>query len=98
MLQGEKEADAKADNIIKELGDHALTKSHARHLSASRCAEIGLKIENLEDNEELQDAVLSVHHACILTLDATPALKIIENHDGKACVQRITTVVAKPAR
>lgn len=98
MLQGEKEADAKADNIIKELGDHALTKSHARHLSASRCAEIGLKIENMEDHQELQDAILTVHHACILTLDATPALKIIENHNGKAYVQRVTTVVAKPTR
>lgn len=99
MLQGEKKAAAKADNIIKELGDHALTKSHARHLSASHCAEIGLKIENMEDSQKLQEAILAVHHACILTLDATPALKIVENHNGKAYIQRIApTVVARPAR
>ncbi len=33
MLRGEKDADAKAETILKELADHALTKSHARHLT-----------------------------------------------------------------
>lgn len=97
MLQNEEEADAKADRIIKELGDHALTKSHARHLSATRCAEIGLKIEMMEDHQELQDAILTVHHACIQTLDATPAVKIIENHNGKAYVQQLR-VIPQPSR
>lgn len=99
MLKGKRKANAKADHIIKELGDHALTKSHARHLSASRCAKIGLKIENIEANQKLQEAILAVHHACIVTLDATPALKIIENHIGKAYIQSITpTIVARPVR
>jgi hypothetical protein len=34
MLNGESDPEVKADTIINELGDHALTKSHARHLSA----------------------------------------------------------------
>lgn len=96
MLQGEEKADVIADNIIKELGDHALTKSHARHLSASRCEEIGLKIENMEDKQELQEAILAVHHACVLTLDATAASKIIENQNGKAYIQSVARIVAKP--
>ena len=37
----------------------------------------------------MQDAVLSVHHACIHTLAATQALKIIENHKGIAFIQQI---------
>jgi len=88
MLKDEpkEEAKAKAKKIIKELSDHALTKSHQRHLSASKCKEIGLEIEYLEENHKLQEAVLSVHHSCIHTLSATPALKIIENHDGKAYI------------
>jgi hypothetical protein len=37
----------------------------------------------------LQDAVLSLHHSCILTLNSTRAYKIIENHLGKAFIQQV---------
>ena len=77
----------KINKIIVELGDHALTKSHARHLSIERCRDMGLKVIELEDDQKLQDAVLSVHHACMLTFSATPAFKIIENHQGVAFIK-----------
>lgn len=95
MLAGEADKTALADRIIAELGDHALTKSHGRHLSAQRCKDMGLKVEMLEDDNDLQDAVLSVHHACIHTLTSTPATKIIENQDGVAFIQSIQTLVMK---
>jgi len=82
--------------IVADLTDHALSKSHARHLSYDRCKEeIGLEVQRLEDNQELQDAVLSVHHACIHTLGATAAFKIIENHEGRAFIQIAHQVVVK---
>jgi hypothetical protein len=84
MLSGDADRDAKAQRIINELGDHALTKSHARHLSPQRCADMGLKVTRLEDDQRLQDVVLSVHHASILTLAGTAAFKIIENQNGVA--------------
>lgn len=74
-------------NIVANLTDHALSKSHVRHLSLDTCKEIGLKVCRLEDDQPLQDAVLSVHHACIHTLGAKPAFKIIENHEGRAFIQ-----------
>lgn len=97
MLRKEKQRDRGdlADHIIAELGDHALTKSHNRHLSAQRCEEIGLKVDMLEDDDELQDAVLSVHHACIHTFTSTPAAKIIENHEGIAFIQSVQTTFVK---
>lgn len=93
MLKGEPEAERIADAIITELGDHALTKSHARHLSAAKCKQIGLKIQMMEDESQLQDAVLSVHHACIHTLSSTGAYKIIENHRGVAYMEVAQTVL-----
>lgn len=84
MLKDDPDRDAKAQRIVEELGDHALTKSHARHLSATRCRDMGLVVASLEDDQRLQDAVLSVHHASILTLAGTGAFKIIENHNGVA--------------
>ena len=45
---------------------------------------MGLIVEMLEDDQRLQEAVLSVHHMCILTLSGTRAGKIVENHNGIA--------------
>jgi len=87
MLARDADKEAKIRKILEELGDHALTKSHARHLSIARCKEMGLNVTPLEVDQALQDAVLSVHHACMLTFSATPAVKIIENHEGVAFIK-----------
>ena len=95
MLKSDPQKSQKAEAIVKELSDHALTKSHARHLSAAKCKSIGMNIENLEDDQTLQEAVLSVHQSCIHTLSATPAFKIIENHAGIAFIQIAHTVLVQ---
>ena len=74
------EAKKKASVILKTLNNN--NKSHARHFSIDDCLNIGLKVTPLETDQELQEAVLSVHHAFIITLDVSPATKIIENQLG----------------
>lgn len=87
----------KIDRVIQELGEHSWTLSHARHISASKASEIGLRIYELEADNELQDLVLSVHHAFILTFSGTAAVKIIENQEGKAFVKQVRqSLVAMP--
>jgi ATP-dependent protease ClpP protease subunit len=95
MLCGQSDAEQRADTIIAELGSHALTLSHSRHLSAEKCASIGLVVERLENDQKLQDAVLSVHHACIHTLSSTPASKIIENHKGVAFINTMKQILVQ---
>jgi hypothetical protein len=90
MLKEKENADELINSIIKELGSHALTKSHSRHLSAKKCKDMGLNIEFMEDNQLLQEAILSVHHACIHTLTHTAAIKIIENQNGKALIRSVS--------
>jgi len=93
MFAGESDAEDKAKRIVKDLSDHALTKSHSRHLPIERCEEIGLKITRLEEDQTLQEAVLSVHHACMLTLSSTPAYKLIENQKGVAFIKMARNVL-----
>ena len=83
----------KIEEIKKELGDHSVNLSHSRHISAEKCKELGLKIEMMEDDQRLQDLVLTVHHCFIHTLSGTPAFKIIENNEGKAFVQAMQSMV-----
>jgi len=95
MFRNDKDRQQKAQSVVQELSDHALTKSHARHLSLAKCLEIGLNVIPIEENPTLQDAVLSVHHACVHTLSGTPAYKIVENHLGIAFIQMAQQVVVK---
>lgn len=70
----------KIKNIVSKLNSN--NQSHSRHFTHDFCKEIGLNIKSLEDEQELQEAVLSVHHAAIITFDITNATKIIENQNG----------------
>jgi len=90
MFKGDSEVTNKVNRILTELGDHAITKSHARHFSYDKCKEIGLKVVALEDDQKLQDAVLSVHHATMHTLSVGAVVKIIENHHGTAFIQTVS--------
>jgi hypothetical protein len=92
MFDGQQGIDAKIDHIIQELGDHSITMSHARHISFEAADSLGLEVVRLEADQGLQDNVLSVHHAAIITLTMTPAIKIIENNTGIAQV----TTAAQP--
>ncbi len=83
----------KIKKIKKELGDHSINLSHSRHISAEKCKELGLKIEMMEEDNKLQDLVLTVHHCFIHTLSGTPAFKIIENNKGVALVQSMQSMV-----
>lgn len=73
--------------IMKTFSDHRKQKSHSRHISKNQCKEAGVKILDLEENQELQDAVLTTHHAYMHTFSHTNAVKIIENHIGIAYVE-----------
>ena len=70
------------DKIVFELTLGEATKSHSRNLSPEKCREIGLKICYIENDEELQDLVLSIHHACISYFNNNNASKIYINHEG----------------
>jgi membrane-bound ClpP family serine protease len=93
MFDGDPKAEEKASRIVGELSSHSLTLAHNRHYSPHAVRELGLRVELLEDEGELQEAVLTVHHSCILTLSETSALKIIENNRGAA---HITAVQVAP--
>lgn len=82
MFKDEKDSEKLARKVVGTIGIHATTKAHDRHLDAKRCKAIGLKVEQLEKNQELQDAVLSIHHATLITIQAAQSIKFMENQNG----------------
>ena len=85
LSDGEEQAQA----VSEWLSDHKYFKSHSRHLSRTKLIKQGLKIDLLEQNEQLQDLSLSVFHATIHTFTGTNAVKIVENHKGGAFIKQV---------
>jgi len=75
-----------AADTVDKLTDKSLNRAHGRHLNPDVARQYGLEVQMLEDKQDLQDAVLTLHHATIITLNATPAYKIIENQNGVAYI------------
>lgn len=82
-------ANDKSKRVVSKLANYGDFKTHSRQLPPEKCLRIGLTIRSLEDDKDLQDAVLSIHHAFSHTFGATTAVKIIENHDGKAHIDSV---------
>lgn len=89
----------KAKDISAWLSNHGAHKTHGRHITRAALSKRGVIVSNLEDDQELQDLVLSVLHATTHTFHGTGAVKIIENHLGKAFLkqmQRMRVPIPQP--
>jgi hypothetical protein len=93
MLADDTNKENTINEIIREIIDHSISYAHNRHLSAEKCRSIGLRIKMLEDDQKLQDRVLSLHHIFMHTLSSTIAFKIIENHNGKAYILQSQQII-----
>lgn len=80
------EEKAIVENIVQQLNEHDRSKTHGRHFNIDFCRDIGLKIEEMEKDNRLQDKILSVHHAYLLSLSNSDSIKIIECQNGKAVI------------
>ena len=62
-------------------------RSHGRPIRIEELKSIrGLRVRALEDDQDLQDTVLSIYHGLDLTFNG-PAIKIVENHPGSRYVR-----------
>lgn len=94
MLSECEKSEEKAKIIVDRLNSHKETFNHARHIHFDECKALGIKVTPLEglDNSEkegckdLQDCVLTIHHAYMHTFSSSPAVKIVENHNGNAMI------------
>jgi hypothetical protein len=94
MFSGEANRTTMAEAVVSVLGSNKNTLSHARHVDPTTAKALGLKITPLEQDQRLQDLVLTVHHACCHTFTGSPAVKIVENHLGIAVIDSVLQVKA----
>ncbi len=93
MFKDDPNAETKANSIADWFADYESFHTHGRRVSPDDAIAKGLKVLWLEKEKNLQDAVLSVHHSLTHTFSGTPAVKIIENHNGRAWIKMSGQVV-----
>ena len=97
MFEGKTDAKGLAEAAAEKLADHRAFKSHGHHISKEHAKTIlGLNIVDLEGDQKIQDCVLSIFHATTILFDASPAVKIIENQNGKAFIKLIAPPTPSP--
>ena len=98
MLAGAGDPAEVADEAAEWFGNAKEFLSHGRPVRRDEAREHGIIVNDLEDDPELQDLVLSVHHTAMLTLAQTGTTKLIENHRGRAWVNQVQPMVAIQAQ
>ena len=93
MFSGTKNPKEQAQKVAQALQNRDETLTHSRHLGAEECQKIVLNVKKIEDDQNLQDVLLSIHHAFMITLAHTTAFKIVENHNGAAYVNHAQQVI-----
>jgi ATP-dependent protease ClpP protease subunit len=79
---------SKRKEILKAFNNNDVTKVHSRHISKDKCKAVGLNIIDMEQNQHLQDMILSLHHCYMIYLENTVVTKIVENNIG-GCTMRL---------
>jgi hypothetical protein len=99
MFNGEDNAEQKAKKIAEWLGNAKEHKTHGRPIGIDQALGHGLKIETLEDDQDFQEAVLSVFHATVVTFQVTECVKMVENQNGRGVYGQIQIqVIPVPTR
>lgn len=89
MLANAEDPAKSAGEAAEWFGNAKEFLSHARPVRRDEAREHEIVVNDLEDDAELQDLVLSVHHAAMITLARTGTAKLIENHRGRAWVNQV---------
>ena len=92
-------ADPKKRNAIKKaFNDNSESKIHGRHFSKAKLQKLGLNVINLEDDQTLQDLVLSVHHCYTVLLENVPITKCVENSLGARYLRMLQQPNSRPSK
>lgn len=77
------------NQVIDRLTSHEHVKNHNQPIHIDEAKQLGLSIRALEDDQTLQDLVLTLHHCFMHTFNQLDVAKIIENNNHAAFIRII---------
>lgn len=89
MFHGEPDAQAKGEKVAKHFNDATTHKSHGRRIDIAEVEAQGVKVKLLEDDQDLQDSVLTLYHLMTIAFEATPMVKMLVTDTGRTWIKNM---------
>lgn len=89
MFAQDEKPRATAEKAAAYFGDASTHKSHGRRIDRDEARSQGIRIDDLEDDQHLQEAVLTAYHLMTLLFEKSPASKILISHHGRLWAKNV---------
>lgn len=71
---------------------------HGQRIGPAKLQELGISIEPLEQDQNLQNDVLTAYHLMTLLFETTPALKFIASNQGKLWIKQRSQILVQQSQ
>lgn len=88
MLEGQADADANGKKIAAHFNDAGKHKNHGRRIGRDEARTNGITVEDLEDDQEFQEHVLTAYHLATITFEKTIATKALLTGTGQSWIKQ----------
>lgn len=89
MFSSFTDPEEKARNTASHFNDASKHKSHGRRIDRNEARKNDVVVEDLEDNQALQEAVLNAYHLMTILFENGPAAKVMINNRGTNWVKNV---------
>lgn len=93
MFRGASDGTAKAQAVAKHFSDASKHLSHGRRIGRDEVRDQGVNVLDLEDDQDLQEAVLTAYHATTIMFERGPITKAVLAQGGKAWLKALQQAV-----
>jgi hypothetical protein len=87
MFRGRRQKSDKAKMAARYFNDARTHKSHGRRIDRDEARSHGIRIEDLESDQDLQDKVLTAYHLATITFEKSPAARFIASDTGRLWIK-----------
>lgn len=98
MFSGDPQAAGRGAAIAKHFNDAGTHKSHGRRIARDEARRHGVIIEDLEDDQRLQDDVLTAYHLVTLLFEKSAFAKVLWADTGRSWMKGLAPVAQPGAQ
>jgi ClpP class serine protease len=90
MFAGRVRATEKGAAVARHFNDASTHKSHGRRIDRYEARKVGVRTEQLETNQDLQEAVLTAYHLMTIMFEQGPATKLLWSSHARTWLKNWT--------
>lgn len=83
MFRDDPNRDTRSEEVARFFSDASQHLSHGRRIDRDEARGHGVPVEDLENNQDLQEAVLTAYHLATIMFELGSAIKIITSNNGR---------------